>query len=545
MSCNYCEEDARAAAREAGIPSGASMGTWAAGSNGQDWYKCQGCGKFTEEDTYTCPNCYAVVPRNQRGQLTAEDVEGALREVLSLDPGDSWGYRYFGPKLKSIWQQSQRYADAYRSQRNYRTKEDLRCQRDDIDEWIESETEKKYKGWEQRIAVWEAIGQYLDNVLDSDDEIYSDPSPLTLTTKDEIDAAVEDLFTLQTSNAHYQSIHEEISADIEFAWIRSEDASFWGDAADIAARRQHVQSLIELEQTYGFPGTEPRLKVLKAIERYLGSQSEPAQIPLMDPVVSPPREHAVASSRNQRTSKPNGAKSSNRGARPWSRIRVKKSGVKDAPQVLSVEGSGERGFLVHGADVHSASAWVSEDELRERYDETSHVYIPGGSDIAPQFYGDNPHPNLGPTNEHRDQRELKMVQWALEDDKPTFGICRGHQMITVAAGGTLYQDIPTQVDDAIQHRGGVMHEIEIAEDSRLAEILETTKIEVNSYHHQAVREVPPGWRAVAWAPDGVIEAIEHEEKPVISVQFHPERMYQDDSRFRSLYHWFLNQDKEV
>jgi putative glutamine amidotransferase len=471
-----------------------------------------------------------------------------LREVLLLDPGDSWGYRYFGPKLKSIWQQSQRYADAYRSQRNYRTKEDLRWQRDDIDEWIESETEKKYKGWEQRVAVWDAIGQYLDSVLDSDDETHSyDSFPPTLETKDEIEAAVEDLFTLQVGNAHYQDVHDEISADVELVWIQSEDAVFWDDAVDIAARREHVQSLIELEQTYGFPGTEERLSVLDAIDRYLGSQCESTQIPLMDPVVSPPRERAAVSRRSQRTSIPNNAETSSRtrGARPWAHIQVKKSGVKDAPQVLNVEGSGERSFLVHGADVHSASAWVSEDELRERYDETSHVYIPGGSDIDPQFYGDNPHPNLGPTNERRDQRELKMVQWALEDDKPTFGICRGHQMITVAAGGTLYQDIPTQVDDAIQHRGGVMHEIEIAEDSRLAALLETTEIEVNSYHHQAVREVPPGWRAVAWAPDGVIEAIEHEEKPVISVQFHPERMYQDDDRFRGLYHWFLNQDKEV
>ncbi len=111
-------------------------------------------------------------------------------------------------------------------------------------------------------------------------------------------------------------------------------------------------------------------------------------------------------------------------------------------------------------------------------------------------------------------------------------------MITAAAGGTLFQDIPSEFEWDVGHRSNE-HEISIAPDSQLAAILGTDWIEVNSLHHQATDEVPPGWRAVAWSEDGVIEAIEHPDLPVVSVQFHPEMLRLHDDRFNRLFDRFM------
>jgi putative glutamine amidotransferase len=185
---------------------------------------------------------------------------------------------------------------------------------------------------------------------------------------------------------------------------------------------------------------------------------------------------------------------------------------------------------------------IGMELLRKHYQATSHVFIPGGADMDPQFYGQRPHPKLGFTNASRDRRELELARRALKDKKPLFGICRGHQVITVAAGGTLVQDIGSEIKGGLNHRG-THHWIDIDPHSRLARLLGETRIQVNSLHHQATKEVPPGWKAVAWAPDGVIEAIEPEDPglPVISVQFHPEMMYQQDPRFARLFEWFMKQ----
>jgi putative glutamine amidotransferase len=204
---------------------------------------------------------------------------------------------------------------------------------------------------------------------------------------------------------------------------------------------------------------------------------------------------------------------------------------------------GERAFQDHGGDICAGRATDLETDssaVVKEYERATHIFIPGGADVDPQYYGEDPHPQLGFTSPHRDRLELTLTRWALEDNKPIFGICRGHQIITVAEGGTLYQDIPDQIPDALNHRS-TNHPIEIAEDSQLAEILGTTQIIVNSLHHQAVKDVPPGWRAVAWAPDGVIEAIERDDRTAISVQFHPEMMYHYDERFSKLFDWFLKQ----
>jgi putative glutamine amidotransferase len=199
------------------------------------------------------------------------------------------------------------------------------------------------------------------------------------------------------------------------------------------------------------------------------------------------------------------------------------------------------GIAGNGGDLLVATSYLDLDEqkLRLAYEKSSRILIPGGADIHPSCYGHAEHTRLGYTRPERDRVEYLLASWALEDGKPIMGICRGHQMITAAAGGTLFQDIPSEFDWNVGH-GSNDHGINIAPDSQLAAILGTDWIEVNSLHHQATDEVPPGWRAVAWSEDGVIEAIEHPDLPVISVQFHPEMLRTRDKRFNRLFDRFMD-----
>jgi putative glutamine amidotransferase len=144
-----------------------------------------------------------------------------------------------------------------------------------------------------------------------------------------------------------------------------------------------------------------------------------------------------------------------------------------------------------------------------------------------------------------DQLELTLGRWALAEGKPLLGICRGQQALNVATGGTLYQDIGLALDSPFVHwqdaaRDSLVHPIAVARDSRLAAIFGTTDLHVNSMHHQAVADLAPGWRGVARAPDGVLEAMEHEEHPfAIAVQFHPEELIRHHAPSLRLFQAFV------
>lgn len=187
--------------------------------------------------------------------------------------------------------------------------------------------------------------------------------------------------------------------------------------------------------------------------------------------------------------------------------------------------------------------------LRTIYERLDGVLLAGGGDIAPNHYGDQPHERLGTIDPPRDLTELRLARWAAAEGKPLLGICRGVQLINVALGGSLYQDIPSQIDTTIDHNLSYTHEdwtflahsITIAADSRLARMLGTTHLMINSLHHQAVRRVATGLRAVAWAPDGVIEALESEGPTfIIGVQGHPEALQATvDPRWQHLFAAFV------
>lgn len=192
-----------------------------------------------------------------------------------------------------------------------------------------------------------------------------------------------------------------------------------------------------------------------------------------------------------------------------------------------------------------------EDEttLRALYERLDGVLLAGGGDIAPAHYGAEPHAKLGLVDLLRDSAELPIARWAVADGKPVLGICRGIQVLNVALGGTLYQDIPSEVASALSHNLSyehedwtlMAHEISIAPDSRLARMLGAARLPTNSLHHQAVRELGRGLRAVAWAPDGVVEAVEGSgEGFVVGVQCHPEALQaQADPRWQGVFAGFV------
>ncbi|GKV69334.1 gamma-glutamyl-gamma-aminobutyrate hydrolase [Sporosarcina sp. NCCP-2716] len=157
------------------------------------------------------------------------------------------------------------------------------------------------------------------------------------------------------------------------------------------------------------------------------------------------------------------------------------------------------------------------------------LLLSGGFDVDPHFYGEEPHKDLGEISPGRDTYELSLLQAFLQMDKPVLGICRGHQVLNVAQGGTLYQDIYDQIDGPVQQhaqrarREHLSHKVSVAEGSRLADIFGTDTIQVNSFHHQGVKSPGDSLEVTGTADDGVIEAIESKDHTfVIGVQWHPE-----------------------
>lgn len=158
------------------------------------------------------------------------------------------------------------------------------------------------------------------------------------------------------------------------------------------------------------------------------------------------------------------------------------------------------------------------------------LLLTGGGDISPVYLREDPLRGIGECFPERDWSEILLTRLSLQRNFPLLGICRGIQVLAVAAGGRIYQDIPSQHPIAMQHRQTAprqyaWHDVEITEDSALDHLLSERKIGVNSLHHQAVLEIPPGFIQNALASDGIIEGIEKPDaKFCIGVQWHPESM---------------------
>ncbi len=180
--------------------------------------------------------------------------------------------------------------------------------------------------------------------------------------------------------------------------------------------------------------------------------------------------------------------------------------------------------------------------LRALYDRLDGLLLPGGGDVDPARYGQAPHEKTANVAPERDEVELALARWAVAEGKPLLAICRGIQVLDVALGGTLYQDIEAQVPGAGKHdwypghpRDKRAHHVTISPDSRLASILGATEYAANSLHHQAIQDVAPNLTVVARAPDGLVEAVEIDDHPfALGVQWHPEELAPADRRAQAL-----------
>jgi putative glutamine amidotransferase len=187
---------------------------------------------------------------------------------------------------------------------------------------------------------------------------------------------------------------------------------------------------------------------------------------------------------------------------------------------------------------------IRDEDGRGAYAQPLHgLLIPGSpADVDPAYYGEEPHQRLGPVNPLRTDFEIQLVRLALAHALPVFGICGGAQVLNVALGGSLYQDIPSQVPKAYKHSGSpeTGHSIDIVPETRLAGILGLQELRVNSLHHQAVKVPGQGTVVSASARDGVIEAVEIPDRSfVIGVQWHPERLFAEDKAAQRLFVAFV------
>ena len=191
--------------------------------------------------------------------------------------------------------------------------------------------------------------------------------------------------------------------------------------------------------------------------------------------------------------------------------------------------------------------------LRAMYDRLDGLFLPGGADIDPESYGAPRHPKCDQrTDRCRDRLELTFARWAIEEGKPVLGVCRGQQIINLAAGGTLWQDLADEWPGSAKHdyfpfdgrytRDHLAHPVTLqGGPSRLRSIFGCDEVPVNSMHHQGIRALGDGLVATACAPDGVIEALEGTgDGFLVGVQWHPEVLTDGDARMARLFTAFID-----
>lgn len=174
-----------------------------------------------------------------------------------------------------------------------------------------------------------------------------------------------------------------------------------------------------------------------------------------------------------------------------------------------------------------------EETARDLIARVDGILFSGGPDFDPALYGEEIWNETVSIDAVRDKSDLLLAKAALESGKPILAICRGEQLMNVALGGSLIQDIPTQVPDSLVHAGGALHRIAVEKGSALYRIFGKDSLTVNSYHHQAVKRPGEGITITARADDGVVEAFE--KGPVLAVQFHPEKSVETEPEWTLLF----------
>ncbi len=176
------------------------------------------------------------------------------------------------------------------------------------------------------------------------------------------------------------------------------------------------------------------------------------------------------------------------------------------------------------------------------------IVFTGGPDIDPKYYREKRLPGCNEPVPERDRADLALIQRAVAIRKPFLGICRGLQVLNVALGGSLYQDLPSQLSLPVSHfqpDNLLAHHIFPKEGSLLQSLTQVTSLEVNSRHHQAIRELASGLKASAFSGDGLIEAVEFEDsRPALCVQWHPENLSKNSPAHQALFDWLVRASEQ-
>ena len=191
------------------------------------------------------------------------------------------------------------------------------------------------------------------------------------------------------------------------------------------------------------------------------------------------------------------------------------------------------------------------ETMNDIFDRLDGVFLTGGVDVDPSCYGETRHPKCGATDPDRDAIEILLLQHAIKTGKPLLAVCRGIQILNVACGGTLYQDVAAQVPAAMKHdyfptleqpsRNYLAHEIAVKSGTRLGSILGESIALVNSMHHQAIKDLAPNLLPNAYAPDGIIEGVESKTSQfLLAVQWHPEELAETQPGMKRLFTSFID-----
>jgi len=183
------------------------------------------------------------------------------------------------------------------------------------------------------------------------------------------------------------------------------------------------------------------------------------------------------------------------------------------------------------------------------------VLLTGGGDVDPMRFGETPHPTTAEISTARDTLEIELTRWALAKQVPLLAVCRGLQVLNVALGGSLYQDISSELGSPLDHgQAGLQgkarhiptHQVKVRDGSRLAGILGALEVDVNSFHHQAINRLGQGLDDVAWAPDSIVEGVElgDADQFVVGVQWHPEELVGSDRAAFNLFAALVNRARE-
>ena len=187
-----------------------------------------------------------------------------------------------------------------------------------------------------------------------------------------------------------------------------------------------------------------------------------------------------------------------------------------------------------------------EDVLRAQTECIDGLLLTGGHDVNPLLFGEEPHPDIQDVFPERDEFDRRLIEYMTQQKKPILGICRGEQILNAVHGGTLYQDLSHRDNTFVKHNqqhspGKPLHTVKIEKNSRLYGIL-GEEVLINSFHHLAVKDIAPGFKATAFAKDGVIEAIEKQgEHFVLGVQWHPELLSREYPSMQKIFDEFIRE----